>query len=33
MDGPGRGSVVEVPDPRTGDHDAEVEMLWSAPTR
>jgi len=28
MDGPGRGSVVEVPDPRIGDYDAEVEMLW-----
>lgn len=28
MDGPGRGSVVEVPEPRIGDYDAEVEMLW-----
>lgn len=28
MDGPGHGSVVEVPDPRIGDYDAEVEMLW-----
>jgi L-iditol 2-dehydrogenase len=28
MDGPGRGSVVEVPDPLIGDYDAEVEMLW-----
>lgn len=28
MDGPGRGSVVEVPDPRIGDYEAEVEMLW-----
>lgn len=28
MDGPGSGSVVEVPDPRAGDYDAEVELLW-----
>jgi L-iditol 2-dehydrogenase len=28
MDGPGGGGVVEVPDPRIGDYDAEVDVLW-----
>jgi len=28
MDAPGSGAVVELPDPRIGDYDAEVEMLW-----